>query len=294
MTYGVASPQGELVHEVPIDLPGPRLPHDLGYTPNYTILHDFPVFQDEAVFQQAGKRIVRFHPDVPTRYGVIPRFGAADAITWFECEPCYLLHVINCWEAGDWIVMDGCRQPDPVNQPDAEDGDLASMLAQRRRVFQLYRWRLNLKTGEVREHLIDDLNTEFPMINPLYGGRRSQITYNQYIPLLEDGGRTLKFEALVKYNTDTGTYERWDYGPGVYGSEAPFAPRLGATAADAEDDGYVLTMTTDINTWRSECLVFDAREIARGPIARVQLPQRLPAGFHTLWVRGEDIYTSRL
>ncbi|PON09931.1 dioxygenase, partial [Candidatus Entotheonella serta] len=123
---------------------------------------------------------MRFHPDVQTHYGVIPRFGDADAITWFEFEPCYLLHVINCWEEGDWIVMDGCREPDPVNKPDAEDGDLASMLAQRRRVFQLYRWRLNLKTGEVREHLIDDLNTEFPMINPLYGGRCSQITYNQY------------------------------------------------------------------------------------------------------------------
>ncbi len=290
MTYGVASPLGELVHEVPIDLPGPRLPHDLGFTPNYTILHDFPVFQDEAVFKQAGKRIVRFHPDVPTRYGIIPRFGDSDAVTWFECDPCYLLHVINCWEEGDWIVMDGCRQPDPVNKPDAADGDLASMLAQRRRVFQLYRWQFNLKTGEVREHLVDDLNTEFPMINPLYGGRRSQFTYNQYIPLLEDGGRTLKFEALVKYHTDTGTYERWDYGPGIYGSEAPFAPRLGAAAADAEDDGYVLTMTTDVSTWRSECLIFDAGALSQGPIARVKLPQRLPTGFHTRWVRGEDIY----
>lgn len=149
-----------------------------------------------------------------------------------------------------------------------------------------------MRTGEVREHVIDDLNTEFPMINPLYGGRPSQYTYNQYIPLLEDGGRTLQFEALVKYNTGTGAYARWDYGPGVYGSEAPFAPRLGATAADAEDDGYVVTLTTDTHTWRSECLIFDARAIAEGPMARVRLPQRLPAGFHTTWVRGEELYPS--
>ena len=100
----------------------------------------------------------------------------------------------------------------------------------------------------------------------------------------------LRFNALVKYNNDTGQYQRWDYGPGVFGSEAPFCPRLGATRSDAEDDGYLATLVTDSNTWRSECLVFDARDITRGPIARVQIPFRVPFGFHANWARGEDLY----
>ena len=56
MTYGVANAKGEMVHEVPIDLPGPRLPHDMGLTPNYSILHDLPFFQDEKTFQETKKR----------------------------------------------------------------------------------------------------------------------------------------------------------------------------------------------------------------------------------------------
>jgi len=44
MTYGVANAKGEVIHEVPIDLPGARLPHDIGFTQQYTVLHDLPFF----------------------------------------------------------------------------------------------------------------------------------------------------------------------------------------------------------------------------------------------------------
>ncbi|MGK4422632.1 hypothetical protein ACSLVQ_30710, partial [Klebsiella pneumoniae] len=71
---------------------------------------------------------------------------------------------------GDWVHQVGCRQPDPDYVRDPKDGELASMLAQRRRLHQLHQWSFNLKTGEVRERMIDDLNTEFPTVNPLYLG----------------------------------------------------------------------------------------------------------------------------
>jgi carotenoid cleavage dioxygenase len=153
-----------------------------------------------------------------------------------------------------------------------------------------YRWRFNLRTGEVREGDIDDLNTEFNKSNPLFHGVKSKFSYHQHIPLLHEGGHTLRFNGLVKYNNDTGQYDEWSYGKGVFGSEAPFAPRHGANRSNAEDDGYVITLVTDSNTWKSECLVFDAKDIPHGPIARVQLPQRVPAGFHACWARGEELY----
>jgi carotenoid cleavage dioxygenase len=31
----------QLTTFMPVELPGPRLPHDMAITPNYTILHDF-------------------------------------------------------------------------------------------------------------------------------------------------------------------------------------------------------------------------------------------------------------
>ncbi len=97
MTYGVADTSGKLLHEVAIDLPGPRLPHDIGFTTNYTSLHDLPFFHDLEVLRRHHMRVLTFHRDIPTRFGLIPRHGQGNEIRWFDCEPSYILHVSNCW-----------------------------------------------------------------------------------------------------------------------------------------------------------------------------------------------------
>ncbi len=292
MTFGVADATGRRVHEVAIDLPGPRLPHDIGFTTHYAILHDLPFFHDMEVLRRHKQRVLTFHQDIPARFGIIPRRGQGHEIRWFDCEPCYILHVTNCWEDGDWVVMDGCRSRNPMPQTQPGEGELASMLAYMRLEANAYRWRFNMLTGEVREGDIDDLNTEFNKSNGLYHGIKSKYSYHQRIPLLHEGGHTLCFTGLVKYNNDTGARELWEYGEGVFGSEAVFAPRVGAGRDDPEDDGYVITLVTDSNTWQSDCLVFDAQDVQAGPVCSVRLPHRVPSGFHATWARGEELYAS--
>lgn len=290
LTFGVADDTGKLQHEVAIELPGPRLPHDLGFTTNYAILHDLPFFHDMDILRRHKQRVLTFHTNIPARFGIIPRRGQSHEIRWFDCQPCYILHVTNAWEEGDWVIMDGCRSLNPMPSAQAGDGELASMLAYMRLEANAYRWRFNMKTGEVREGDIDDLNTEFNKSNPIFHGVKSKYSYHQRIPLLHEGGHTLRFTGLVKYNNDTGERAQWDYGAGVFGSEAVFAPKLGADRSSQEDDGYVLTLVTDSNTWKSDTLVFDATDIAQGPIARVHMPHRVPYGFHAAWAAGEDLY----
>ncbi|MGH9084358.1 MAG: carotenoid oxygenase family protein, partial [Acidimicrobiales bacterium] len=89
------------------------------------------------------------------------------------------------------------------------------------------------------------------------------------------------FDGLVKHDLETGREERYGFGDGVFGSETPFAPRVGATS---EDDGYLVTFTTDVGRDVSECLVFDATDVTAGPIARVRLPERISSGTHACWV----------
>ena len=109
------------------------------------------------------------------------------------------------------------------------------------------------------------------------------------IPLLHEGGHTLRFTGLVKYNNDTGESTQWSYGRGVFGSEAVFAPKPGASRDSAEDDGYVITLVTNGNDWSSQCLVFDATDIVQGPVASVELPQRVPFGFHGNWASDASV-----
>jgi carotenoid cleavage dioxygenase len=293
MTYGVADNQGNMLFDTPIDLPGPRSPHDLAVTTHYSILHDLPYFQDAAIFAEHKRRVVRFHPDVPARFGVIPRHGRGDEIRWFEAEPCYMLHVVNAWEDEDEIVMVGCRLPNPGGQRDKSEGPLASQLAERRRVHQLHEWRFNLTTGRTRERMLDDTNTEFPTINRLFIGAPTRYAYHQFLPLVDPNGgvsgRCQSFDALLKYDLGDGSFQRYDYGARRCGGETHVAPRRGAGFDMDEDDGYLVTFMHDGNDWTSHCLIFDAKDIEQGPITKIRMPRRFHIGFHAMWVRGEDL-----
>lgn len=284
MRYGVLARDGRS-HTTSITLPGPRRPHDIGITPRFSILHDFPVFFDPEVFKRTKKRIPLFHRDVPTRYGVVPRWGSDADVRWFEFEPCYMLHVVNCWEEADTVVMVGCRTDDPTLKPDKRNGKLAAMLSGIQLQANLYEWRMNLTTGATSERKLHTLNAEFPMIHPGVVGVKSRYSYHQRIPYEIPAA----FHGLVKYDLDTGTHTASDYGPGVYGSESPFAPRADAGPSTAEDDGYLVTFVTDTHDWSSACLVYRAQDITAGPVARVTLPIRVPAGFHATWIPGAHL-----
>ena len=54
--------------------------------------------------------------------------------------------------------------------------------------------------------------------------------------------------------------------------------------ATAEDDGWLVTLVHDDNDMSTEFVVLDAQDFARGYVARVKLPQRVPYGFHGNWV----------
>jgi carotenoid cleavage dioxygenase len=158
------------------------------------------------------------------------------------------------------------------------------MLAYLRYTGHLRRWRMNLKTGEKSEQQLDDLNVEFCLPDAELYGVKTRYSYHQLVPT---DLQTLAFEGLVKYDHERGTREIYRYPSGWFPSEAPFARR---TNARAEDDGYAITLATNIADYRSEAWIFDAREITRGPVARVRLPARVPAGFHASWFTGESLW----
>ena len=95
-----------------------------------------------------------------------------------------------------------------------------------------------------------------------------------------------RFDGIHKYDLESGACRSWHYRPGWYGSEAAFAPRIGAKD---EDDGWLTVFVTELATGRSEVQVLDAREPERGPVATVKLPCRVPAGFHATWARGDQV-----
>ena len=277
MHYGVVDASDTLVHYVDVELPGPRLTHDMAFTERYAILNDCPLYWEPEMLAK-GVHVPRFHPEVPTRFGIIPRRGQAAEIKWFEAEPTFVLHWINAFEDGDEVVLDGFFEGDP--EPGKQAGgdrwqtifrylDLHRLQARPRR------WRFNMATGAVKEEDLSDRCMEFGMINQAFAGRPYRYSYNMTAP---EGW--FLFDGIVKHDLSSGTETTYRFGDGVFGSETPMAPRGGGTE---EDDGYLVTFTTDVVNDRSECLVLDARDIAAGPVARIRLPERISSGTHSCW-----------
>jgi carotenoid cleavage dioxygenase-like enzyme len=281
MHYGVVDADNDLVHYVDVPLPGPRLPHDMAFTENYVILNDFPLFWEPSYLER-NAHVARFHRDMPSRFAVIGRRGCD--ITWFEAEPTFVLHFTNAYEDGDEIVLDGFFQsdPEPADNGMGNKWERAfRFLALDRMQSRLHRWRFNLVTGGVHEEQLSDSITEFGMINAGYAGAKYRYTY-----AATGKPSWFLFDGLVKHDLDTGHEERFALGDGVYGSETAMASRVGGAG---EDDGYLVTLTTDMNADASYCLVFDAARVADGPVCKLALPERISSGTHSTWVAGSEL-----
>lgn len=74
MHYGVVDRDNRLVHYVPIELAGPRWPHDIGITRRHSILHDLPFFFD-APAGHGRQRAAQDRPDArrPALHGAAQR-----------------------------------------------------------------------------------------------------------------------------------------------------------------------------------------------------------------------------
>ncbi|HVJ96482.1 MAG TPA: carotenoid oxygenase family protein, partial [Acidimicrobiia bacterium] len=276
MHYGVVDASDALVHWIDVPLPGSRLPHDMAFTEHYAILNDCPLFWD-ADFLAQGLNVPKWRPDLPTRFAVVPRRGSSADIRWFEADPTYVLHWTNAYEDGDEVVLDGYFQGDPMPAADGETDRYKRAfrgLDTYRMQTRLHRWRFNLATGTTKEETLSDRIMEFPTVSGRVAGRPYRYSYN-----MTTAPGWFLFDGIVKVDLDTGKEERYAFGDGIFASETPFAPGAGS----AEDDGYLVTFVTDMNTDASECWVLDARDITAGPIARVKLPERISSGTHACW-----------
>uniref|UniRef100_A0A0D9X792 Carotenoid cleavage dioxygenase n=1 Tax=Leersia perrieri TaxID=77586 RepID=A0A0D9X792_9ORYZ len=227
MTVGLVSEDGKkLKRKVDLKLERCALCHEIGIT----------------------KILLDYETESYARIGVIPRYGDADSVIWFDVEPFCTLHLVNGFEEDDEadypikssycilflvlqcshvVVMRGFRVPASIimgptlehitdEKPDKLNEEYFS---------RLYEWRLNLKSrGCTGNYLTGtDVALEFPVINDRYVGLHHNAT---------------KFGGFAK----------------LY----------------LED--------------KNKAHIIDARRFDNGPIAKITLPHRVPYGFHGAFI----------
>jgi all-trans-8'-apo-beta-carotenal 15,15'-oxygenase len=84
-------------------------------------------------------------------------------------------------------------------------------------------------------------------------------------------------QAILKIDFVTGERQIWSAAPRGFAGEPVFVLRPDAVA---EDDGWLLLLMYDAANHRSTLVILDARDITKGPLARLHLKQHIPHGFH--------------
>jgi len=138
------------------------------------------------------------------------------------------------------------------------------------------RWTLDRARGLASERLLDDHKGEFPRINDAYGTRDYRFAYSAHW-----WGDRASNGPAYKHDVRAARTEVHDFGPGCAAMEPVFVPRVGATD---EDDGYVILYVYNAARGASEVVILAAQDFAGAPLAVVELPVRVPFGFHGAWV----------
>ncbi|XP_042009324.1 carotenoid 9,10(9',10')-cleavage dioxygenase 1-like isoform X1 [Salvia splendens] len=292
VTYRVVSKDGVMQDPVPITIPESVMMHDFAITENYAIFMDLPLCFKPKEMVKDKKFIYSFDPTKKARFGVLPRYATNEMlIRWFELPNCFIFHNANAWEEGDEVVLITCRLQNP-------DLDMVSGAVKEKLenfTNELYEMRFNLKNGLATQKKLSESAVDFPRINESYTGRKQRYVYGTVLDSIAKVTGIVKFDLHAEPETGKEKIEvggnvsgLFDLGPGRFGSEAVFVPREPGTASE-EDDGYLIFFVHDENTGKSVVNVIDAKTMSSDPVAVVELPKRVPYGFHAFFVNEEQL-----
>ncbi|KAJ6856601.1 carotenoid 9,10(9',10')-cleavage dioxygenase-like [Populus alba x Populus x berolinensis] len=311
MELGVVSADGKrLVHKADLKFNRCTLSHDMGVTERYNVIMDFPLTIDIQRLIKGGP-LIKFEKEEYARIGIMPRYGNADSIRWFEVEPNCTFHILNCFEEGDEVVVRGCRSLESIISESCDvDLDKFEWVSGRLRskgpveqdpkhfkndellFCRSYEWRLNMETGEVKERNLTgtQFSIEFPMINPNFNGVKNKFGYAQTVHGLASATSGMpKFGGLAKLYFEETANKEWEeserhikveyheFEGNTFCTGAAFVPKEGGLE---EDDGWIITFVHDEDTDTSKVYIIDTKNFTSEPVAKITLPCRVPYGFH--------------
>ena len=275
LTYHRLTAAGELVTSAEIPVEGPTMMHDFAITDRHAIFMDLPMaFSLEAAVQ--GRKLpYSWNDEYGARLGVMP-LDRPGEVRWFEIDPCYVFHVGNAWTEGEKVVLDAAHYTRAAIVSGWDSVGPSAIGAVESGFATLHRWTIDPATGTVTETPLSEQGLEFPTLDDELVGRP-----NRHLYAVSSSG------AILAQDTGTGELAVHDLGPDAVAGEAVFVPAAGADRA--ENDGWLLSITTTRDGKASELLVLDATDVAGEPVARVGLPRGVPAGFHGSWIPDTDL-----
>ena len=285
-------PSGKLLTKHAHSVPGFAFIHDFAITPNYCIFFQNPVTFNPLPFVlgwRGAAECSKFNPKRPTQVIIIPR-NPKQPMQLLQTEAGFVFHHANAFEQGDKIYLDSiCYESLPAVEAES---DYRQTNFEALSPGQLWRFAIDLNRSQaparepggrsqaparepgVQRQMLESRCCEFPWVNPKKVGQPYQYLY---LGAAHAPQGNAPLQAILKLDLNSGTREVWSAAPKGFVSEPVFVPR---PEAMNEDDGWLLTLVYDSAHHRSDLAILDARDLNRGPVARLHLKHHVPYGLH--------------
>jgi carotenoid cleavage dioxygenase len=270
--------EGILTESVHVPTPYSSMVHDFVITENYIVIPVMPITGSLERAMEGGPPFA-WEPDKGVHLGILPRHGGtAEDIRWVEMDICFAFHFMNAYDSDGVIQVDACqfKQAPLFPTPSGESTGKTQPF--------LTRWTIDMNEAGSRASFerIDEYESEFPQCDPRFVGKPYRHGWYASCdgqlksPLSENENF---YNVVGHYDHDNGAEDRFSCGQAMT-SEAIFVPR---SPDAAEGEGYLMSVVTSFETRTSSLYIFDALKVSAGPLAKVHLSHRVPAGFHGGW-----------
>lgn len=299
--YEIAA-DGKKLTEVWFEAPFCGYIHDFAFTKNHIILPVTPLKADLQRIQKGGNHWA-WDPKEDHYFGIAPRRQPKrEDITWLRSDNCFQGHVAGGYEDQGKLIFDLSMADGNVffwfpeeGKPPAPPGPGSLKSPMTRYVFEVDgQGRVKSPEKRISPAFSCQTSVEFARIDDRYQGK----AYNHFWSLGMDESRPYDFprcgpppggmfNLLVHYNWSTGKEEVWWPGPTTTMQEPCFVPSDVETSP--EGDGHIVIVLNRIDQHINELAIFEAQNVAKGPIALVRLPLRPRVAFHGNFVDHRDI-----
>ena len=266
LTYHVADTEGRIIHSQQIGVGAPTMIHSFAITASDVVFWECPVVFDLQAALAGELNPFKWTPSYGARIGIMPLGGMGTEIRWVEIDPCYVYHEVNAYRDGDEVVIQVCRLDHTF-----VDDDVNTPLVH-------HRWRVNTAGVELgfRDEIVSERRMDLPSHDRRFTGRA-----NRYGWLVDLRPHTLTVDlgGIARVDYHSGDVRVWQPSPALHANEAFFVP-----GGPGEGEGWLLTYVYDRSTRTSDLVILDAEHVESGPVAEIHLPQRVPHGFHGVWV----------
>lgn len=268
--------QGAMVFRKRLALDWPCSTHDFTLSQSYAVFYLSPYVMDMQAMM-GGATLMEALKWEPERGNCLLVAGRDDGEekARLSLGNGFCLHLVNSFEEEGLLVVDVVELDRPVYDQYQVVPDLFTEV----RRAQPVRYRVDLGRGEVVSRAGLDYRhmADFPSVDPRLAGGPCDDFWMLGIAHTEKAGRKF-FDELV--------HLRWSAGGPAGVWRAPAGHYLGGEPVfipdpDDERGGTVVCQSFDAAQQHSAFLLFDAFDVAAGPVATLHLESPVHLGFHT-------------